>query len=156
MDLNDYKASKSHVENYDCIIVLCELDWSTDNEKVQRHQLSGIELVKKLRRENNCITPVLFVSFLSIESILNSDREILTSIGHDFLQLPATPNDFRTAILNQFGENGSIRKLSEMELTDIRSFYCSKEGILIHELHQLNSLLISPSHFKITIVFILI
>ncbi len=139
MDLNDYKASKSHVENYDCIIVLCELDWSTDNEKVQRHQLSGIELVKKLRRENNCITPVLFVSFLSIESILNSDREILTSIGHDFLQLPATPNDFRTAILNQFGENGSIRKLSEMELTDIRSFYCSKEGILIHELHQLNS-----------------
>lgn len=126
---------------FDSLVVLCELGWSIDKEKVQCHQLSGIEVIKSLRRDYNVTTPVLFVSFLSLEQIINSEREILTAIGHDFLQLPVTPDDISTQISKSFYADGYIRKLSEMELMDIKSFYCSKEGILSHELHQLNSYL---------------
>jgi len=141
VNFNDYNTARNKLESYDSVIILCELNWTFNGEITQQHQLSGIELVKKLRREHNFISPVLFVSFLPLEYIFNAEREIITAIGHDFLQLPATPDDFKTVISKQFEVNGSIRKLSEMELTDIKSFYCSKEGILSHELHQLNAFL---------------
>lgn len=127
---------------YDSLIVLCELNWSLDGETTQRQQLSGIELVKELRRDYNLISPVLFVSFLPLKFLFNAEREIISAIGHDFLQLPATPDEFISSINNRFKDDkGAINKLSEMELTDIKSFYCSKEGILSHELHQLNAYL---------------
>jgi hypothetical protein len=138
---SDFNVLLDKLNKFDSLIVLCELSWSLNTETIYRQELSGIELVKKLRRDYNLISPVLFVSFLPLEYIFNAEREIITAIGHDFLQLPATPEDFKTVITKQFEEKGSIRKLSEMELTDIISFYCSKEGILSHELHQLNAYL---------------
>jgi hypothetical protein len=138
----DFGKLGDTIFQYNALIVLCELDWSIGNEKIQCCQFSGIELVKQIRREYDYISPVLFVSFFSLHSIFNTEREIITAIGHDFLQLPVTPDDFITTINNRFtNDNGIISKLSEMELTDIKSFYCSKEGILSHELHQLNAYL---------------
>jgi len=138
---------------YSSIIVLCELKWSLKESSVCMQHFQGIELVKELRRTQNLIIPVLFVSIQALEDIFNAEREILTAIGHDFYQLPAVPQELKTFITKEFGENGSIRKLSEMELNDIKSFYCSKEGILSHELHYLNHYLnfnITPENYDST------
>ena len=138
---NDFINLSERLNTYDLLIALCELNWSLNTETTHQQELSGIELVKKLRRDHNFISPVLFVSFLPLEYIFNAEREIITAVGHDFFQLPATPDDFKTFISKEFEEKGITRKLSVMELNDIKSFYCSKEGILSHELHQLNAYL---------------
>jgi hypothetical protein len=131
---------------FNSLIVLCELNWCDNGLPAKMQEMRGIELVKKLRRVHDLVIPVLFVSFRSLEDILNPEREILTAVGHEFHQLPAIPQDFITFIEGKFFEDGMSKKLSPMELTDIKSFYCSKEGILSHELHYLNRYL----NFEIT------
>ncbi|MEI6554602.1 MAG: hypothetical protein WCL70_03355 [Paludibacter sp.] len=138
---SDFARLVERINTYDALIILCELGWSLSEDKVALHELSGIELVKHLRRESCINIPVLFVSFLPIATVINAEREIITAIGHEFLQLPATPDDFTAAISNRFEDKGIINRLTEMELIDIQSFYCSKEGILSHELHQLSGYL---------------
>ena len=143
---DELAAALQQPEKFSSLIVLCELNWAMKGEATNRQQLQGIEIVKELRRKHELKIPVLFVSFHSLTEIFNAEREILTAIGHDFYQLPALPQDFKTFITKEFLENGTWRKLSVMELNDIKSFYCSKEGILSHELHYLNHFL----NFKIT------
>lgn len=135
---DDFVAVIENLEKFSSLIVLCELEWFGNGTAANRQHLQGIEIVKELRRKHDLKIPVLFVSFHSLADIFNAEREILTAIGHDFYQLPALPQDFKTFITKEFGDNGTIRKLSVMELNDIKSFYCSKEGILQHELHALN------------------
>lgn len=137
----DFVAITEQLAKYGSLIVLCELEWFGNVTATNRQHLQGIEIVKELRRKYDLKIPVLFVSFHSLADIFNAEREILTAIGHDFYQLPALPGDFRTFISKEFGDNGTTRKLSVMELNDIKSFYCSKEGILSHELHYLNHFL---------------
>jgi len=136
---DDLTVALHQPEKFSSLIVLCELNWAMKGEATNRQQLQGIEIVKELRRKYELKIPVLFVSFHSLTDIFNAEREILTAIGHDFYQLPALPQDFKTFITKEFSENGTWRKLSVMELNDIKSFYCSKEGILSHELHALSS-----------------
>lgn len=138
----EFVAATKQLDKYSSLIVLCELEWSGNGISVNREQLQGIELVKEMRRKHELKIPVLFASFRSLPDIFNAEREILTAIGHDFYHLPAVPQDFKTFITKEFGD----RKLSVMELNDIKSFYCSKEGILSHELHYLNHFL----NFNIT------
>lgn len=135
---DDFEAITENLDKYSSLIVLCELEWTSNGAATNRQHLQGIELVKELRRLHDLKIPVLFVSFQSLADIFNAEREILTAIGHDFYHLPALPQDFKTFIAKEFGENGTTKKLSVMELNDIKSFYCSKEGILQHELHALN------------------
>jgi len=126
-------------DKYSSLVVLCELNWTNSGTTAALQSLQGIELVKELRRTQNFNLPVLFVSFLSLAGIIrNAEREIVTAIGHDFYRLPALRQDFTSFIQNEFVDNGSPLRLSVMELNDIRSFYCSKEGALSHELHYLN------------------
>lgn len=125
-------------EKISSLIVLCELDWNLKGEATNRQHLQGIEIVKALRRKYELKIPVLFVSFHSLTRISNSEREILQTTGHDFYQLPATPKDFKKIFTKSASEGSILRKLSDMELDDNKSFYCSKEGILSHELHSLN------------------
>jgi len=146
-------AVTKQFEKYSSLIVLCELEWTGNGDSTKLQHLHGIELVKELRRTYDLNIPVLFVSFLSLVDIFNAEREILTAIGHDFYRLPALPEDFKIFISKEFGDNGSINKLSVMELNDIKSFYCSKEGILSHELHSLNHYLnfnITPENYDST------
>lgn len=136
----DFTIALNNLDKYSSIVVLCELNWSVSDAIIPMQQLFGIELVKELRRTKDLSIPVLFVSFLPLKTIFNPEREILTAIGHSFLQLPVTPKDFSNHIVKEFSnEKGDIQKLSVMELTDIKSFYCNKEGILSHELHALSS-----------------
>jgi hypothetical protein len=146
---DQFAAVTEQLDKFSSMIVLCELEWLNNGTMTSRQHLQGIELVKELRRKQDLKIPVLFVSFQSLSNILkvasannkdaiNPEREIMTAIGHSFYHLPAFPKDFKNHIIKKFGENGTTRKLSVMELDDIKSFYCSKEGILQHELHALN------------------
>jgi hypothetical protein len=137
----DFIAITKQLEKFNSLIVLCELEWLVNGASAYLQQLQGIELVKELRRTYNLSIPVLFVSFHSLENIFNAESEILTAIGHNFYQLPGTPQDFKSFIIKEFGDINATHRLSVMELNDIKSFYCSKEGILSHELHNLNHFL---------------
>ncbi|MCC6448485.1 MAG: hypothetical protein IT215_07355 [Chitinophagaceae bacterium] len=142
-----FKNSVKDFGDYDAAIFLCELNWASKGGNVNLQELSGIDLAKELRRAYNLSIPILFTSFLPLNKLFNSEREILTAIGHGFIQLPATPKEFTNYLKSHFTDkNGKIQKLSVMEMNDIKSFYCSKEGILSHELHALNHYL----NFNIT------
>lgn len=138
----DYEALENATQDWDkfnSLIVLCELNWSGNSSVATLQSLQGIELIKNLRLTKDLTLPVLFVSFVPLAEIIkNAEKEITTTIGHDFCQLPASPNDFISLIENEFLDAGNPKKLSVIELNDIKSFYCSKEGILSHELHYLN------------------
>ncbi len=138
-DEADFKTSVKDFSNYDAIIVLCELNWSLNGKSNNLQEFSGIDLVKEFRRTYNLFIPVVFTSFQPLKMLFNSEREILTAIGHGFIQLPTTTQEFKSYLKLKFTDkNGKTQKLSVMELNDIKSFYCSKEGILSHELHALN------------------
>lgn len=126
---------------YNSLIVLCELNWTSKGASTKLQHLQGIELVKELRRTHDVTLPVLFVSFFPLIKIFTAEREILTAIGHEFYQLPAKPEDLKSLLQKDSFEEETKRKLSPMELNDIKSFYCSKEGVLSHELHSLNKYL---------------
>ncbi len=146
-DAEDFNTSAKDFGNYDSIIVLCELSWLSNGKSSNLQEFSGIDLVKELRRTYNLSIPVVFTSFQPLNKLFNSEREILTAIGHGFIQLPATIQEFKSYLKSKFTDkNGKTQKLSVMELNDIKSFYCSKEGILSHELHALNHYL----NFNIT------
>jgi hypothetical protein len=143
----DFNAAAKSFGNYDAAIVLCELNWTSKGKSSILQDFAGIEIAKELRRAYNLSIPILFTSFLPLNQLFNSEREILTAIGHCFLPLPATPKEFTNYLKFHFTDkSGKVRKLSVMELNDIKSFYCSKEGILSHELHALNHYL----NFNIT------
>jgi DNA-binding response OmpR family regulator len=143
----DFNSSAKDFGNYDAAIVLCELNWTSKGKSSNLQDFSGIEIVKELRRVHSLSIPILFTSFLPLNQLFNSDREILTAIGQGVLQLPATPTEFTSYLKSHFTDrSGKIQNLSVMELNDIKSFYCSKEGILSHELHALNHYL----NFNIT------
>jgi len=129
----DYNNQILAINSCDILIVLCELDWTSKSEKVQLQQCSGIDLVKELRRDHDLKAPVLFVSFLPLEYIFNAEREILTSIGHNFAQLPIAPDKFH----QYFRFN---RKLSSTELRDVQLFSCSPKGIVSSKIHQIQGL----------------
>jgi response regulator RpfG family c-di-GMP phosphodiesterase len=144
---DDFNTSAKDFGKYDAAIVLCELNWTSKGKSSNLQDFSGIEIAKELRRAHNLSIPILFTSFLPLNQLFNSEREILTAIGHSFLQLPAIPKEFTNYLKSHFTDkNEKVQKLSVMELNDIKSFYCSKEGILSHELHALNHYL----NFNIT------
>ncbi|MCZ2392985.1 MAG: hypothetical protein LC105_03895 [Chitinophagales bacterium] len=146
-DAVDFNASAKDFVNYDAAIVLCELNWTSKGKNSNLQDFSGIETAKELRRAHNLSIPILFTSFLPLNQLFNSEREILTAIGHGFLQLPTTPKEFTSYLKSHHTDkSGKVQKLSVMEMNDIKSFYCSKEGILSHELHALNHYL----NFNIT------
>ncbi|GAB3507417.1 hypothetical protein [Emticicia fontis] len=130
---------KGQLYRYTHLIVLCELNWSITDETVSRLDFAGIQTVKALRSENEMDLPVMFLSYVDLATIVSDlDREIILTIGHDLLQLPASPEDINFAITKAFGEGKRLKKLSPMEASDIKNFYCSKEGALEHLLHSLD------------------
>lgn len=135
------------------LVVLCELTWGLEY-KNQYHNsplyaMSGIEFVMELRR-NNCILPVVFVSFLSRKQQLNlSTRyEIISTqiLGHYYLQLPSAPSQW-IETLNFSGKNApepksEVKKeLTDIELEDVKSHFCDPEGMLRELNHDLRKYL---------------
>jgi CheY-like chemotaxis protein len=140
--LNALKRTEESI----AFIVLCELDWFTGLPNEHTPFADGVQIAKELRRVHNNDRPILFVSFLPLKILLNTETEIITAIGHAFCQLPQTPTQLLDFAMKEFYLNETKFRLSSLELNDIKSFYCSKEGILSHEIHYLNKFL----NFEIT------
>lgn len=137
---DDFLENVREINSYNAILILCELNWSFDNKSanISSNSFSGIEIAKELRRVYNINLPIIFCSFLQLKEVYSSNTEILTTIGHNFIQLPFSI-DLLNNLLIEKSNQGC--KLSQMELNDIKSFYCDKEGILIRELHAINHFL---------------
>lgn len=129
----DWSDALTNLNNYDSLIVLCELNWSLDGNKKNLQDFHGIKLVKHLRLDYNIYLPVLFVSFLPLKKIFTEERKIIKAIGHDFLQLPCNPWDFNSALKK-------INPLTSTELLDIRLFSCQPAGIVNEIIHHIQSL----------------
>ncbi len=150
----DLNSSAPDLHSYNVMIVLCELSWTIKGDTSQFQRFAGIDLVKELRRSHEVSCPVLFISFLPIDRLFTAEREILTAIGHGFLQLPVIPQELTSYIQSNLSDlQGMPKMLSAIELGDVKSFYCDKEGILSHELHALshflNLIITESNHSKI-------
>lgn len=134
-NLEDFTQKQyENLNELDGIILLCELDTNQQGEKINLQDLYGVEVAKQLRR-NNVNIPILFTSFLSRKVICakKPEREIITTIGHDFIRLPAKTEDLIISLTK-------INKLNELELYDIKNSYCSREGMVRELVHRLSNL----------------
>ncbi|MGY3214485.1 hypothetical protein [Mucilaginibacter sp. HD30] len=138
-DADQLNAIKDNFHQYSHIVVFCELNWSLSGDTVTSLDFSGIKMIQALRSEKEMDLPVMFLSYFDVARIVSSpDREIVLAVGHDLLQLPAAPAIIESAVVDAFRDGRRLKKLSPMELSDIKSFYCDKEGALEHLLHALD------------------
>jgi len=142
------------------LVVLCELTWGlgykNQNHTSPLHAMSGIDFVMELRK-NNCILPIVFVSFLSREQqlALSSRNEIISTpiLGHYYLQLPSEPSQWIETL--NFSGNGKApefgfevkKELTGIELEDVKSHFCDSEGMLRELNHDLRKYLDSTKPF---------
>jgi len=122
--INDYEGIRG-------LIVLCELNQNEKGEPVQRQQLYGIELAKKLRKEGIKI-PIVFTSLLTRKQVYADklERGIVNAIGHTFIRLPCKPEDWLQAA-------DGLEPLNELEMYDVVHNYCSSAGPIRMVLHSL-------------------
>lgn len=91
---------------------------------------NGIDYVKYRRLNENWIDPIVFTSFLSFQNILTQKgTSIVTSVGHEFLQLPYSKKD-----LDIIKEN--IYELDTIDLNDIKLHYCQISGVFSNSFHN--------------------
>jgi len=134
--ITDGEKLKDFLRNWNrfsSIVVLCELNWSSNGTSPNMQQLYGIELVKELRSTHNIVLPVLFVSFHSLTEVATEGRKIIKAIGHKFCRLPASPQMFIESLKEQ-------EKLTTIELRDIQLFSCKPDGIVSEKLHQIRNI----------------
>jgi len=118
--------------NYDGILILCELNKDEKNEHIKLQDMYGIKLAQDLRLM--CVNiPILFSSFLTRKMVFANrpEREIINTIGHNFLQLPTTSKRI-------VEEMKKILPLNKLELYDIQNTYCRKEGMVRELAHRLS------------------
>lgn len=121
---------------YRGLIILCELDRTDTGHPVSMHEFYGIQLAKRLRKLG-LVVPILFLSLLPRAKVFGNklDRGIINAIGHSFMQLPSTPNQWLERI-------DDLLRLNPIELYDIVQNYCSDAGTARMILHSL------PGMFK--------
>ena len=110
------------------LIILCELQLASSS---LRNELNGISLAQNLRR-NGYKGGILFISFLSRKQVikLKPEYSLINTIGHDFIQLPAHPQEWISTLQ-------TIKPLDDLEWYDIERNYCNRLGTLRMELHAL-------------------
>lgn len=102
-----------------CQVYYIDQEYVIENKQNQKLTFdNGIDYVKYLRRVENFAEPVLFTSFFSLEEILQKpNTQILTAIGHHFLQLPYSKEDFEKI-------TAQLKPLNEIQLSDIKINFC--------------------------------
>ncbi len=79
---------------------------------------NAIEYAKYLRRIEKNNEPIVFTSFLSAnEILLKSNTQIITAIGHGFIQLPYTKEKYEEVV-------NDLEPLNEIQLQDIIINFC--------------------------------
>jgi hypothetical protein len=133
---------------YEVVIILCELLFNQYDQPARRQEMTGIAIAREVRlTQPKLLAPFIFVSFLPFKKLVEgrADRELLRAVGHHFLQLPATPGEFRKLFK-------SIKPLSELELADIRYNALRPDGIISAQLHQLPGLILRAEHTGLQVI----
>lgn len=89
------------------------------NGSAERHFVNAIEYAQYLRRIEKNTEPIVFTSFLSANEILQQRKntQIITAIGHGFIQLPYTKEKYEKAV-------NDLEPLNEIQLKDIIHNFC--------------------------------
>jgi len=135
LSLSEFSDSKIHEMNsLKGIIILCELNYNEKGESIKLQDFYGLKLAKEIRLRD-VKTPILFTSFLSRKQIYSNkpEREIINTVGHDFIQLPVKPEMFIESLRN-------LNPLNSLELYDIQNSFCSKAGMVSELTHSLGDI----------------
>lgn len=95
-----------------------------------RSQLLGIKKAQWLRRVEQNKNPIIFTSFLPPQLLLQMQgTEILTAVGHGFVQLPYTETELQEEIRR-------VKALNDFQLRDIVRNFCEERGIFSNLYHS--------------------
>jgi len=124
----------SDSSKYTSIIILCELKYNENDEPVKMQEFYGIAIAKQLRLRGIAL-PIIFTSFFSRKQVYSDkpEREIIKTIGHDFIRLPILPDSLLKLIK-------TARRLTATEIKDVQLFACNPDGIVRAKIHQLPSI----------------
>jgi hypothetical protein len=130
-DNKAFTEATNNLNKYSSLIVLCELNWTSNSATATLQSLQGIDLIKESRMHGVTL-PVVFASFLSRKHLLQQhpQSDILRFVGHGFVQLPASPQDF-------VDEAGRLETLTPLAIKDIQLFACHPDGIVNAKIHQI-------------------
>ncbi|MCI0603399.1 hypothetical protein L0156_10340 [bacterium] len=111
---------------------MAELNWGNANARKRLGQLHGLELVARyLRLHAKLRQPVLVLSFFTLAVILKDPRrEIVRAVGHGFLQLPSSPEDWVKAL-------DDIPPLTDIQQMDIINNFCNVKGLVSEVVHRI-------------------
>ena len=99
------------------------------HETVNRSALNGIEYAKYLRRVKKETQPIVFTSFLSPNDILDQPHTaILTAIGHEYLQLPYSDEEYAEILRG-------VKPLNDIQLKDIILNFCQLRSAVRESCH---------------------
>jgi hypothetical protein len=129
LDKDNWIKPETYSDPEEPLIILCEQNWSVDNDFASRSSLEGIVLAKHLRRVKKVTNPIIFTSFLS-SSYLAKDQnaQIIATVGHQFLRLPYQHADLSIAL-------GRSQPLNDMQLKDIVANFCSIASAFSETMH---------------------
>lgn len=116
----------------DILLISCNETYSYNDKP-----LIGIEYAKVLRR-NNETRPIVFTSFDTKDNILKRPHtNIITAIGHTFLQSPFTTSEWQEAILYFIDDDTEeLEGLSDIQLKDIVLNFCGLRSSLSNTFHD--------------------
>lgn len=119
-------------KSVDILLISCDETYSYNG-----NVLSGIEYAKELRK-NSITKPIVFTSFDTKENILKQPHtNIITAIGHTFLQTPFTTSEWNEKILYFFDdETKELEDLSDIQLKDILLNFCGLRSSLSNTFHD--------------------
>ena len=90
---------------------------------------NAIEYVKYLRRIEKNNEPIIFTSFHSAnEILLKSNTQIITAIGHGFIQLPYSKEKYEEVV-------NDLEPLNEIQLQDIIINFCRVRSSISEGFH---------------------
>lgn len=117
-------------ENYEPILIEIEQDINLiNNNSCLRSSLSGLDYAKYLRREQKRTAPIIFTSFLPINYLLAQPRtKILTTIGHDYLQMPYSDQALKAM-------QSTLKPLNDIQLQDIIINFCGLRSAVRESFH---------------------
>lgn len=147
-DLNNIKK----INDYDGIVIPCELSWDAERTDCELTQYAGISLAQRLR-EDSVIVPIVFTSFFPGEHIIKTrkDAEIIRTpaLQHKLVNMLLVSG--WKDILRSFDD---MHPLNQAELKYTQLLYCSLRGMLVRIKHSISSSL-NKDEFRGQIKYVL-
>ena len=118
---------------FETLIVPIELKWKFGATKFYNYtDLLGVKIIKEIVRvKYKSLRPILFISFFDLKMLKKDPQnDIITAVGHDFLQLPFTKEKLNEK-LNQ------LKPLTELQLLDVLNSKCNLKGVIDGITHEI-------------------